>query len=121
MHDLEHHPVVERLRDGARRPEVQGLREEAGVAAASAARHGDDRQSREFLPHLHDRLDAFLLRHEDVDDGEIGRRLPLTAQPFHAVARQDDLVAVELEGRFEERADVRLVVDHEDSRHGHPL
>ncbi len=121
VHDLEHHPVIERLRDRARGAEVQRLREEARVPAAPASRHRDDRQPRELLPHLHDRFDAFLFRHEDVDDREIGGRVPLTAQTLDAVARQHDVMAVELQGGFEQRADVRLVVDHEDSRHGEPL
>ena len=63
------------------------------------------------LPH---RLDAVLLRHDDIDDGD---RRPVLAEQAHALAAVgglEDGVALGLEGEAEDLADLGRVVDEEE-------
>jgi hypothetical protein len=84
LHDGEQEVRIERLRDDVHGAELACALEEIGVAGAPATGNGDDLRVRLGRAHLGKRLDAFLVRHDDVGDDEV--RLP-AAEHGHPVDR----------------------------------
>ena len=65
-------------------------------------------------PDLGRDLVAVELGQHDVEQDQVGRLGAPQAEPLRAVGRDDDVVALLLEGVLQESLDVRVVVDDED-------
>src|SRR5262249_54732351 len=73
-----------------------------------------------FAADIADRLDAFLLRHDDVGDDEIRLLAAENEEAAPSVFGADYLVALAFEDLHDGVADDHVVVDDEDFLHGSP-
>src|SRR5262249_1753379 len=96
----------------------------AQVAAAmrpgEAARHGDDRRLLRGPPQFPDRLEPFLVGHEDVGDHEIEGLLLETPQAVVAVDRELHVMASHSQHRLDGSAHEIVVINYEYSGHLSP-
>src|SRR5579883_1034760 len=81
---------TKRLGQGGIRTERFRDIEEHQIVRGAAAGHGDDFGLRRDLTNLAYRLDAFLLRHQDVGDDDVGVALPDEGQTVLPVLRLEE-------------------------------
>jgi TfoX/Sxy family transcriptional regulator of competence genes len=109
----------ERLCQGCLRAESFGDVEIHQVLRAAAGDR-DDLHAGRALERLADRLDAFLVRHEDIGDDEIGLPIRQQRQALPPVFRLEQRMAARAEHAQDELAHRQIVIDHQNCRHSGP-
>src|SRR5438034_1275390 len=108
-------------RTSARTPPPTGTRWRRGRRATARTRTRRRRDKSDGLApatQLFDDLHAVLARHEDVEDDQRGRMGTKELDTFFAGRRRDDVMARAAQDDGHELPSRRVVVDHEDPRHG---
>src|ERR1051325_542008 len=76
--------------------------------------HRHDFHPAKFIVHFPNRLQAFLLRHEDVAENEVGGTLTESLDAVAAIASLTDFVTVALQHFPKDCSHLDVVVDHHD-------
>ena len=85
-----------------------------------AAGNGDDLGGRRTLLHFADGLDAFLVRHQDVGDDDIGLVLVHQPEPLLPVLGLEHVMFATAEGAHHQLAHVGVIVDYQKYCHRWP-
>ena len=109
----------EGLAQGGAGAELLGVAEEVAVAEPPAARDRDDRQRRAGAVQFADRFDAFLRRHQDVADHQIGRGPGDGLETLFAVRRLHDGIAGARQYPGQRDAHQHLIVDQHNALRRH--
>src|SRR6185312_15317251 len=104
---------IERLGNDVGRAELLGDLEEIGVADTATAGNGDDLGVGPLAPDFGDRLDAFLLGHDDVGDHQVRLLAAERGDAALAVLGADYLIAAILEDLDDGLTNDNVIIDHQ--------
>src|SRR6266852_8947482 len=108
---------IDRLGNDVGGAQLPGDLEEIGVADAPAAGNSDHLRIRPLAANLSDGLNAFLFRHDDVSDHQVGLLAAEQAHPALAVLSAHHVITQVLEKLDHGRPHDYVIVDNEDLAH----